>query len=174
MPSNIMFTESEEIRQIAEEIIDQYHPHLADAKGLIAYYFREGGQVAWSVKAEKNKVIMSTVTGGKMIMVYVVRGKWETWDIEQKKTELDRALCRITRVSAGNVTDESGNVKEAWEDATDPSNWKYRTPDLEEFLPIVERHGLYNKNLERFAEIARNSTYQVTLTDAIREEGGEC
>ena len=170
MPSNIMFTESEEIRKVSEEIIDQYHPHLADVKEYIDYYFREGGQVAWSVKADKNQVIMSTVTNGKMITVYVVRGKWETWSPKRRKTELDRALCRITRTSAGKITDENGKVREAWEDPTDPSNWKYRKPEVEEFISIVERYGLYSDNLERFGEVVRNAPHQMTLMDQARED----
>ena len=46
------FNNAPEVQQIAEELIDKYHPHLVDGKDYIAYLFREGGQVDWNVQVK--------------------------------------------------------------------------------------------------------------------------
>jgi Putative phage metallopeptidase len=43
--AGVYFEEANEVKEIAEELINKYHPHLKDAKKLIGYYFREGAMI---------------------------------------------------------------------------------------------------------------------------------
>lgn len=41
--TDLGYEKSPRIREIAEELIDDHHPHLKDAKELLEYYVRDDG-----------------------------------------------------------------------------------------------------------------------------------
>jgi hypothetical protein len=63
--------------------------------------------------------------------------------VEKKKALLDHELCH-----AAPVFDEEGEPKR---DERDRLIWRIRKHDIEEFQGIIERHGCYKSDLERFA-----------------------
>lgn len=161
---------AQEVQQIDEDLIQKYHPHLIEGKEFFAYLYREGGQVAWNVEVKKCNPLMNYLMEGKVLYITAVRGNWERMSIQQKYAEIDHALCHINRVSAGKIQNDKGEVVETWEDAEEPDSWNLRDHEVEDFAAIIERHGLYYNNLERFAEVARNAPHQMTLTDQARED----
>src|SRR6185312_8975695 len=63
---------------------------------------------------------------------------------EQKLALLDHELCH-----AELARDEDGNAKF---DEKGRKVWRTRKHDIEEFQAIVQRHGCYKRDLEKFAE----------------------
>ena len=163
------YNRANEVKKLAEELIDKYHPHLVDAKDYIGYYYREGGQVSWGVKPTRNNPFVNKLTEGEMVTIFVVRGDWEGWSMERRLAEVDHALCHINRTSAGKIQGENGQPVDTWEDPEEPKNWSIRKHEVEDFACIVERHGLYYGSLEKFAEVAGNAPHQITIGDVERE-----
>jgi Putative phage metallopeptidase len=81
--AGVYFEEANEVKEIAEELIDKYHPHLKDAKNLIGYYFREGAS-EWAGKAKKCTAFERFVTG-KMLFVFINSDAWKAMKHDQRE-----------------------------------------------------------------------------------------
>ena len=79
-------------------------------------------------------------------VILLNRDIWEDDDFteDKKRALMDHELCH----AAGSMT-EDGTPKR---DERGRRVWRTRKHDIEEFQAIVERHGCYKKDLERFAE----------------------
>ncbi|WP_017695851.1 putative metallopeptidase [Bacillus subtilis] len=103
------FEESQEVRQLAESLIDKHHPHLKDAKQQIGFYLREGNS-KWAGKAKKCTAFERHMTA-YMLFVFINKAAWKTMPEEQRAALVDHELCHFTR--------------EEWEepDPKDQSKW---------------------------------------------------
>lgn len=80
---------------------------------------------------------------------FVILLNWHVWNepeftLERKKALIDHEMCH-----AECSYDKDGEPKV---DSKGRRVWRIRKHDLEEFQAIVERHGVWKKDLERFAE----------------------
>ncbi|MFP7694200.1 putative metallopeptidase [Bacillus subtilis] len=161
------FEESKELRQLAESIIDENHPHLKDAKQQIGFYLREGNS-KWAGKAKKCTAFERHMTD-YMLFVFINKAAWETMPEEQRAALVDHELCHFTREEweEPDPKDPSKWVT-VYGAATDPDSWGIREHDVEEFSEIIERHGLWDTGIETFAEAVRAADHQMTISDVQR------
>lgn len=80
---------------------------------------------------------------------FVILLNWHVWNepgftLEMKKALIDHEMCH-----AACAYDKDGEPKV---DSKGRSVWRIRAHDLEEFQDIVERHGVWKKDLQRFAD----------------------
>lgn len=166
--SAVFFEEAPEVREIAEKIIDKHHPHLKDAKGVIGYYFRDGNS-DWAGKAKKCTAFERHVTD-YMLFVFINKDAWRVFTPDQRQALVDHELCHFKRKSERVWNEE----KKVWEDKYEPANasdsWQMREHDVEEFSEIIQRHGLWETGIERFAVAVREADYQMDLEDYEREQ----
>ncbi len=167
--ANVSFEESQDLKDLAHEIIEKYHPHLKDALDVIGFYFREGN-ADWLGKAKKCTAFERHTTGYNLF-VFINSAMYRLLTEEQKKALMDHELCHFSRQYH---EEPDPNNKGKWiivyEDKYEPDSWKIADHDVEEFSQIIERHGLWDKNIEKFAEAIRNSDYQMTLSDVEYEQ----
>ena len=74
---------------------------------------------------------------------------WNDLNEAQRLALLDHECCH-----AEAVVDDAGKQKV---DERDRLVWRYRKHDIEEFRCVVERHGLYKKDLEAFVKAANEA-----------------
>lgn len=134
---------------LLDEIIKAHHDELMEA----------GVVLAW------RKALKSDVDGrlilGKCIKVsdmhkelveydFIILLNKEVWEdpeftVEKKRALIDHELCHaapaVDKETDEQKTDSRGRLV-----------WRIRKHDIEEFRGIVERHGCYKNDLERFAE----------------------
>jgi hypothetical protein len=166
-----MFEIAPRIREIAEELIDRHYPHLQDAKDVIEYYIREDNGVKWLGKCKKCTAFERFQTG-HMFYIFVISDAFYGFSTEQLTALVDHELYHIVRkegpVEQDPITKEW--TRRTWADKNDPDSWSIREHDIEEFSVIVDRHGLWNRALERFAESTRNAPHQMTIDEIAREQ----
>jgi hypothetical protein len=77
-------------------------------------------------------------------VILLNRDTWGSFSEEQKCALMDHELCHAAR-----VLDDEGNEK--FDERGRPI-WRIRKHDIEEFQEILQRHGCYKEDLERFAK----------------------
>lgn len=161
--STVDFEKADEVRQLANVIIDKYHPHLVDAKSVIGYYFRDGVS-DWAGKAKKCTAFERHVTG-YLLFVFINQQAWTMLLPEQREALVDHELCHFSRAYSLRMNPKTLQEEKEWTDAKDPENWSIREHDVEEFSEIIRRHGLWETGIEHFAEAIREVDYQMTIGD---------
>lgn len=133
---------------IMREVRDKWHPDLEGAKIALAWRKR--------IKADKDGHTLL----GRCMKASDLQRELVNWDFvillnkevfqnpsftpDKRLALIDHELCHATRVLYkfyAPANDEYGR-----------SVWRTRKHDIEEFVCIVERHGCYKKDLEKFAE----------------------
>jgi hypothetical protein len=143
------FERSQEVKAIAEELIASHHDHLSKAR--IAYLFADRGS------KKLGKVLVGKATkasdliahfGQVDFIIVINRETWTALTIRQRDALVDHELChcRMTITKTGEI------------------RWWIRSHDVEEFSEIIERHGLWFPDLEKFVAASR----QVELPIATR------
>lgn len=159
------FEEAPEVKELAERIIDEYHPHLVDAKDLIGYYYRKGTPaVDWAGKAKKCTAFERHATG-YLLFVFIDADAWQYYKDEQRVALVDHELCHFSRSFTVTIDPKTLKEEKSWDPADEPESWSIRDHDVEEFSDIVKRHGLWETGIERFAEAVRDAEYQMTISD---------
>jgi Putative phage metallopeptidase len=138
---------NEEAENIAEELIDQYHPHLVDLK--IAYLFkhkpgdeeaetrkprkapREGKKLTLAKARLVSKVYNELLKKDYKFIIEFDRLYWDQLSIEQQTALVDHELSHC------------GN---------DADGCYLKHHDLEEFRGVVDRHGLWKDDIGAFAK----------------------
>jgi hypothetical protein len=145
---------SDELIELAKKLIEDHHGHLIEAN--IKYLFRTGN---WEVKkrdtwgqAKKVGKEVNFLTGHDFI-VLIHQEVWEQLVPEHKEALLDHELQHC---SAG--TDDAGNKV-----------WYIQGHDVEDFLPIIRRHGLWSPALKKI-ETALEMRNQTELDFGAPEE----
>lgn len=148
--AEVKFQTSEVIQAVAEKIIDEHYPALVEAKSLIGYYLREG---AWSKAGScKKTTAFERHLTGKMYFVVINDFAYQDFSEEQLKALVDHELHHIER--------DQENP-----DVGDSEAWSIRDHDVEEFAAIIQRHGLWEHGVKRFAEACVDADRQLTLAD---------
>jgi hypothetical protein len=139
-----------EVRRIATTLIPQHHIDLCDVR--IEYVFREEA-------AKKNgKIVLGTarkLTGlnaflatetdeagiahgdADFFVIEIAEDTWQKLNNHQRTALVDHELC---------------HCQVEWSDDGVPT-LKMRPHDLEEFRAIVDRHGLWQPDLEHMADV---------------------
>jgi hypothetical protein len=137
-----------EAYRIMREARAKWHPDLEGAKIALAWRKR--------LKADKDGRMLL----GKLMKASDLQRELVNWDFvillnkevfqdtaftaEKRLALIDHELCHATRSLDkfyAPANDEYGR-----------SVWRTRKHDIEEFVCIIERHGCYKKDLEKFAE----------------------
>lgn len=129
------FEESKKLRQLAESIIDEHHPHLKDAKQQIVFYLREGNS-KWAGKAKKCTAFERHMTD-YMLFVFINKTAWKTMPEEQRAALVDHELCHFTREEweEPDPKDQSKWVT-VYGAATDPDSWESASMTLRNSLRL--------------------------------------
>lgn len=142
--AELMFEHSEEVRRVAARIISTIpsHGHLAAAK--IAYLKRISTD-GWK---SKGYVVLAQVRKPSPVdrfltdydLVLTVNNlAWEQASEQQKEALIDHEFCHVT------------------------PEWTITGHDLEEFVSVVRRHGLWKEGLEKLVEAAQAHGYDLQL-----------
>jgi hypothetical protein len=144
--------------RLLAEIRKAHHPDLKEAKIVLAW--QKG------IKADKDGHVML----GKCIKIgdlqkeladwdFVITLNFDVWQSSEWTREKKMALLDHELMHAAESLDKDGEPKV---DAKGRRQWRIRKHDVEEFSAIIERHGIWKRDLERFAE-AIMKTKQKTL-----------
>lgn len=154
------------IRDIANELIDKNHEHLQDAKDLIEYYVRDDS-ADWYGKCHKCTGFERFLTG-KIFHIFILDVPMNAWPMEKLRALVDHELCHIGRKKEDEpwYDSETGTWKPpVYLPKNEPESWFLIDHDIEEFSKIVDRHGLWETGVEKFAQSVRTADYQITLGD---------
>jgi hypothetical protein len=165
--AQVDFKPAPEVKEIAEELIDKYHPHLRDAKHVIGYYFRDGAS-DWAGRAKKCTAFERHVTGF-MLFMFINEQAWYMLTEEQQRALVDHELCHYSRKQGEVIDPKTKQVKIDWLNPADPDSWSIRDHDVEEFSDVIRRHGLWETGIESFAAAVRYADHQMTFEDVERE-----
>lgn len=139
------YKDAPEVREIAQELIPEYHKHLEGVR--IAYAFTDksgkkcGKDVLGKTTLESGKSVWfaagapSEYRSGKFFLIAISELAWEFLDFSQKRALVDHELSHC------------GKDPETLELCL----W---THDIEEFGAVVQRHGLWLDDVRRFVEAA--------------------
>ena len=127
----------------------KHHPELVNASIALAWRTR--------LKSDKDghlvlgKCVKASDLQRELVEYdFVILLNREVWEEDfndaQKCALMDHELCHVTVAK-----DEDGFSKQ---DERGRPVWRTRKHDIEEFQAIIERHGFYKNDLERFAEEA--------------------
>lgn len=146
------YFDAPEVEEVAQELIEQYHQHLKGAR--IKYLLRTGD---WSSQKRETWGQAKRVTGEQAFLtnldfiITIHHDVWEQLDEAGRKALLDHELCHC-RLAEG--------------------TWYILGHDLEEFVAIVERHGLWRPQLEEFHEAVAGSQQQLPLLRRVEDRDG--
>ncbi len=123
----------ERVIELAQRIIRENHPRLLDAR--IGFLFRSepGSSKGRMVIAQAKKIPASLKAVLDLdFIIWISRPDWLKYMPEQREALIDHELCHC----GGSELD----------------GWHIRGHDVEEFVEIIERHGLWQDDLMRTAE----------------------
>jgi hypothetical protein len=143
---------AQEAQALGEELIPKYHPHLQNCR--VEYVFNEGAMKTKGkellARAKKKSgldaFLFAPPTEDEPKPFFVIEINKPAWDAlnkKQKRALVDHELCHCL-----------------W----DVEKGLYmRTHDVEEFSEIIKRHGLWQPDVQLFAEIAVKHVKQLEL-----------
>jgi hypothetical protein len=144
------FCPAPEVQKIAQELIPEHHPHLVDVR--IDYVFidkipNKGNKQVWGTMRKIGSLAAYLAApseeqedggAGDFFCMTITKPVWDQLEHDDRVALVDHELCH-----AGVEEDEDGIKK-----------LKTIPHDLEEFNCIVERHGLWRKDVQLFADTA--------------------
>lgn len=152
------FAKAEEVKKIAAKLIPEYHSHLAEAR--ILCLFKKG---TWN---SQGKTVLAKayivpeqwayLTGHNLLIV-VNHEVWHRLTEKQRSALIDHELSRFNREDSPSSGASLG----------DPV-WSMVGHDIEEFSGVVQRHGLWAKDIEKFFTAAK----QMTINELMILKGG--
>lgn len=169
---NTVFNPAPDAKIVAERIVLTYneHEHLRDLfkKDLITFYFRSDN-TNYAGKCKKATEFERALTG-KIFLIFINQLWWERSSREQQHALIDHELCHI-----GRKNDEPEYFKETdtigrWNKADDPASWFIIDHDVEEFAGVIERHGLWERGIEKIADACAIHERQMTLGEFVEKE----
>jgi len=146
-----IFSEAEVVESLAEGLIPNYHPHLANARMMYVFIdkaSKKGGKELYG-KAQKVSGVWEWAVD-RDFLITIPADKWGELQEAQKTALVDSLLERC----GGEEDEKSGEMK-----------WVIREPDVQEFSCILERHGAWHADLERFVVVAK----EVDISHIIEE-----
>lgn len=143
---------AQEAQTLGAELIPKYHPHLENCR--VEYVFNEAamkskGKELFARAKKKSGLdafLFAPPTEDEPKPFFVIEINKQAWDVlnkKQKRALVDHELCHCL-----------------W----DVEKGLYmRTHDVEEFSEIIKRHGLWQPDVQHFAEIAAKHVKQLDL-----------
>lgn len=133
---------------MVRELVELYHEDLRDARIAVAFNlnWRPDVDGRLTVGKIKRATDLDRELASFDLVLIVLRRFWnddETTDA-QRRALLDHELQHATLALDSDL--------EPIEDERGRKQYRLRKHDIEEFSAVVERHGLYKKDLERFAK----------------------
>lgn len=122
-----------EVTEMAEELIQEYHPSLLDAR--IAILFRSeapvtNGKATLGMASKVNDKWRPLLEDREMhFVIWLAADWWELADKRKRRALLDHELCHCYI---------DGEYRA-----------QIRPHDFEEFAVVIQRHGYWNEDLER-------------------------
>jgi hypothetical protein len=150
-PKRVNYTlipQGEEPYKILAKVVKQWHPHLKDAAIALAWrrgLKRDKDGLMVLGKAKKASDLDKELKPFDFCII-LNEEMWGTLNAEKRAALIDHEACHC-QVS---IDDETGEPKR---DERGRTIWRLRKHSIEEFEEIPQRHGLYKKDLERFARI---------------------
>lgn len=136
--------DADEAEAIANELIPDYHSHLLDASIRFVFTNKERKKCDRVRPASAQKVsplVRYLASGenadpddGPDFVILISAKDWDRFDAAQKRALVDHELCHCGQSAKG--------------------DWKIIGHDLEEFTAVVERHGLWKRDVQVFAKAA--------------------
>lgn len=158
------FTDAQEVEEIAYTVIRRWHPHLAASE--IRYLFRDGG--AWNsggktvlAKAGKLGAQAQFLAGDADAVIIVDAARWEELNSDQRLALVDHELCHLVQ-----ATDK--NEAQVFQVDGRPL-LRVRAHDVEEFVEVIQRHGLWDIDLVHAGKAIR----QIPMELEEREEADD-
>lgn len=156
--------------ELLSEIRAEQHFDIAEAK--IALAWKKGTKPNADGKIVLGRCVKATDLQRELVdydfVILLNQEYWEdpAFDRAKKLALLDHELCHAAR-----ALDSDG---EPMIDSKQRPVWRVRGHDVEEFEEIVTRHGIWKRDLERFAEAiaARKKTPLLTGTEMPAPQGG--
>jgi len=145
------YNEAETVERIANGLIPNYHPELAEARMMYVFVDKAGtknGREVWG-KAQKVSGLWEWAME-KDFVVQVAQDKWNEMDETQRTALVDHLLECCT-----GEEDDDGAMK-----------WKVRDPEVQEFASILKRYGVWHAGLTSFVSIAK----EIDLDTIIEQE----
>ena len=139
--------------KIMEDLVAKHHSHLADAKIAMAWRFGKGpdpdGRL-WLGQAKKGSDLDRALHG----FDFVILLNHEIWNSAEFAEEhmialIDHELCHCER-----AVDADGIPKI---DELDRPVYRIRKHDVEEFIDVVNRHGIWKDDIRKLAEAAQEA-----------------
>jgi hypothetical protein len=145
MAKPIEIERADEVRQIAEELVAECHPHLADARILYVFTSQKRTSQGKLVLGKATKFSpmqkflssgLESVEDGFDFVITIYKDGWEDMSDATRRALVDHELCHCRR---------DGDKEDG------EPNWSIQAHDVEEFRVIVERHGMWHSELKEFA-----------------------
>lgn len=136
-----VYGSAEAVEEIADQLVPTYHSELASAR--IKYVFvseaskKDGKPVLGKVRKISGELEYLLDLD---FLVVVALDCWNEATNRQKEALVDHLLERCT----GEEDENTGEMK-----------WSVRTPDVQEFTDILNRHGAWTENLVGMVEVAQ-------------------
>jgi hypothetical protein len=157
------YSAAEDVRKIAREMMGEGKPHSRLVNVPIEYLFmdgipKKGGMAVWG-KTEKVGGLHAYLAKGGMcdfFVILIAEPMWRDLTAEQRIALVDHELCHCG-------------------EDVDKGTLAVIPHDVEEFVGVVSRHGLWRKALDRFVG-GVGKTAQTTFEfndEGINEETGE-
>lgn len=139
------------IYSMIDGLVHEHHDHLRDARIVVAW------NLTWQPDADGRVKLAACMRANDLARElapfdFVILLRRSTWKDERFKDEHRLALMEHALCYAARATDKAG------EDAVDERGravWRTRKPDIVEFSEVIERHGIYSRDVERIADALR-------------------
>ena len=134
---------------LLEEIVEEHHEELLSAKIVLAW--RKSLRADVDGHLILGKCVKASDLQRELIDYdFVILLNKEVWDnpeftVDKKKALIDHELCHAAPAEDAETGEQKVDEKGRFV-------WRIRKHDIEEFREIVQRHGCYKNDLEKFAE----------------------
>lgn len=134
------FSLAPDVEELAKPLIDQFHPHLMDAK--IVYVFNDeiptkAGKQVWGTmrKVTNLPAFLANNDNSPFFVMTISKPIWDTLTLEKRKALIDHELC---------------HAKCKFDEDSQEYKLSINSHDLEEFKEIVQRYGLWRDDVKDF------------------------
>ena len=159
MPNDYSPDRNNDLKSVADPLIEKYHSHLTNCN--IYYLFRdtekkEKGEIVYG-EAKRAGEFENFFTGSDFIIA-VYRYGWDRYmDSQQHIALMDHLLshCR-----------QAKDKLDSWKfDKYGNPVWVFQKPDAKMFFDVIQRHGAWNEQTERVFQIAKKHECAETEED---------
>jgi len=146
------YSTADSVAQIAAGLIPNNHPDLATARLLYVFVDKAGMKGGVEQLGKSKKLTgLSEWAMEKDFVLEVPLDRWNDLDPNQRTALVDHLLECCT----GEEDEKTGDMK-----------WQIRSPEVNEFASILQRHGAWHSGLASFVEVAQG----IELDEVVEQE----